>query len=88
MNKLNADGKAEMKAFVATELVKKEKAEGPVMLTKEQRQLATTPEPAQQQAPAAKPAQTPERAPEMPERAPRPARDDPAPEQPIRRRSR
>ncbi len=88
MNKLNAEGKAEMKAFVATELVKKEKAEGPVMLTKEQRQLATAPEPAQQQAPAAKPVQTPERAPEMPERAPRPARDDPTPEQPIRKRSR
>jgi len=95
MNKLNAEGKAEMKAFVATELVKKEKTEGPVMLTKEQRQLATGPEPAQQQAqaaqqpaPAAKPVQAPERAPEMPERAPRPARDEPAPEQPSRRRSR
>lgn len=101
MNKLNAEGKAEMKAFVATELVKKEKAEGPVMLTKEQRQLATGAEQAQQQAqvqvqvqaaqqpaPAPKPAQTPERAPEMPERAPRPARDEPAPEQPNRRRSR
>lgn len=95
MNKLNADGKAEMKAFVATELVKKEKAEGPVMLTKEQRQLATAPEPAPQQAqvqaaqqPAPKPVQAPERAPETPERAPRPARDEPAPEQPSRRRSR
>jgi len=95
MNKLNADGKAEMKAFVATELVKKEKAEGPVMLTKEQRQLAIGPEPAQQQAqavqqpaPALKPVQTPERAPEMPERAPRPARDEPEPEQPRRKRSR
>jgi hypothetical protein len=96
MNKLNAEGKAEMKAFVATELVKKEKAEGPVMLTKEQRQLATGPELAQQQAqaaqqpaptPAPKPVQAPERAPEMPERAP-PARDEPAPEQPSRRRSR
>jgi hypothetical protein len=95
MNKLNADGKAEMKAFVATELVKKEKAEGPVMLTKEQRQLAIGPEPAQQQAqaaqqpaPALKPVQAPERAPEVPERAPRPARDEPEPEQPRRRRSR
>jgi len=99
MNKLNAEGKAEMKAYVATELVKKEKAEGPVVLTKEQRQLATGPEPAQQQqqqpaaqqpspSPAPRPVQAPERAPEAPERAPRPARDEPEPEQPRRRRSR
>lgn len=87
MNKLNADGKAEMKAFVATELVRKEKAEGPVMLTREQRQLATGPEPVQavqQAAPALKPVQTPE----APERAPRPARDEPEPDQQRRRRNR
>ena len=87
MNKLNADGKAEMKAFVATELVRKEKAEGPVMLTREQRQLATGPEPVQavqQAAPALKPVQPQD----VPERAPRPARDEPEPDQQRRRRNR
>lgn len=53
MNKLNADAKLETKAFAATELVKKEKLEGPVVLSPELRKLATAPEPAQvKQAPA------------------------------------
>lgn len=49
MNKLNAEGKAEMKAFAAAELVKKERAEGPIVLSAEQRQVAAAPEPARQQ---------------------------------------
>lgn len=49
MNKLNVEAKAEMKAFVATELVKKERAEGPIVLSAEQRNLATAPEPTRQQ---------------------------------------
>ena len=51
MNKLSAEAKAEMKAYVATELLKKERAEGPVVLTKEQRSLATAPEPVRRQEP-------------------------------------
>lgn len=53
MNKLNNDGKAEMKAYFATELVKKEKAEGPVVLSAELKRIATAPEPAPEQKPAA-----------------------------------
>ncbi len=49
MNKLNVEAKAEMKAFVASELVKKERAEGPIVLSAEQRSLATAPEPTRQQ---------------------------------------
>ena len=48
MNKLNADAKLETKAFAAVELVKKERLEGPVVLSPELRKLATAPEPAQQ----------------------------------------
>ena len=56
MNKLNADAKLETKAFAATELVKKEKLEGPVVLSPELRKLATAPEPAQvRQAPVTPP---------------------------------
>lgn len=46
MNKLNAEAKLETKAFAATELVKKERAEGPVTLSTSVRQLATGPAPA------------------------------------------
>ena len=49
MNKLNVEAKAEMKAFVATELVKKERAEGPIVLSAEQRNLATAQEPTREQ---------------------------------------
>ena len=44
--------KAEIKAFVATELVKKERVEGPVVLSTEQRRAATAPEPVRQVIPA------------------------------------
>lgn len=44
MNKLNADAKIEMKAFAAGELVKKERTDGPIILTKEQIELAKAPE--------------------------------------------
>lgn len=44
MNKLNSEAKAEIKAFVGTELVKKERAEGPTVLSPQQRQAATAPE--------------------------------------------
>ena len=58
MNKLNAEAKLETKAFAATELVKKEKMEGPVVLSPELRKLATAPEPVQAKQPPA-PAQQP-----------------------------
>jgi hypothetical protein len=58
MNKLNSEAKAEIKAFVGTELVKKERAEGPTVLSPQQRQAATAPE----------------RAPAPPAPAPAPAR--------------
>jgi Large polyvalent protein-associated domain 7 len=45
MNKHNNETKVEMKAFVATELVKKERAEGPIVLSAEQKRVAAAPEP-------------------------------------------
>ena len=45
MNKHNTETKAEMKAFVATELVKKERAEGPIVLSADQKRMAASPEP-------------------------------------------
>lgn len=48
MDKLSVEAKIEMKAFVATELAKKEQAEGPVVLSAQQRALATAPDPAHQ----------------------------------------
>ena len=53
MNKLNAEAKLETKAFAATELVKKERVEGPVVLSPELRKLATAPEPVQAKQPPA-----------------------------------
>jgi Large polyvalent protein-associated domain 7 len=47
MNKLNSEAKTEMKAFVASELVKKERTEGPIVLSGEQKRAATAPQPAQ-----------------------------------------
>lgn len=43
MAKLTPAGKAEMRRFVAEELVRREAAEGPILLTPEQRSLATGP---------------------------------------------
>ncbi|MGL4961217.1 MAG: LPD7 domain-containing protein [Inquilinus sp.] len=54
MNRLNTEAKAELKAFVGTELVKKERAEGPTVLSAEQKRAATAPAPER-----ASPAQTP-----------------------------
>lgn len=70
MNKLNSEAKAEMKAYFATELVKKERAEGPVVLSAELKRLATAPEPAPKQQPTAQPQQTTQRGvePEEPRR--------------------
>ena len=45
MVKLSPAGKAEMRRFVAEELVRREAAEGPLQLTPEQRSLATDPAP-------------------------------------------
>jgi hypothetical protein len=44
MNKLNSEAKAEVKAFVGTELLNKERTEGPTVLSPQQRQAATAPE--------------------------------------------
>ncbi len=57
MNKLNSEAKAEMKAYVATELVKKEKAEGPVVLSADLKRAATAPEPSPQVKSVAQPQQ-------------------------------
>ena len=73
MTKVNGNGKAELKGYFATELVKKERAEGPVVLSPELKRLAAAPEPAPQ-----------EKAPE-PERQPE-RRDDPDAPRPRRRR--
>ncbi len=68
MNKFTSETKAEMKAYVAGELVKKERAEGPIVLSAEQKQAATAPEPKPQPARAEQPA--PSRAePEAPRRS-------------------
>jgi len=44
MNRLNTEAKTEIKAFVGTELLKKERAEGPTVLSQQQREAATAPE--------------------------------------------
>ncbi len=77
MNKLNAEAKAEMKAFTATELVKKERTEGPIMLTKEQIELARGPQPIRGQDGAADRVNTQDNA---PKRAPAAAAEAAAPE--------
>ena len=46
MNRRNAQVKSELKAFVVSELIKKERAEGPIVLSAEQKQAAHSPEPA------------------------------------------
>lgn len=74
MNKLNREAKAEMKAYVATELVKKEKVEGPVVLSADLKRAATAPEPAPQPKVATQPQE------------PAPRRDEP--EEPRRTRGR
>jgi hypothetical protein len=44
MNRYNSDAKAELKLFVATELQAKERTQGPVQLSAEQRRMASAPE--------------------------------------------
>jgi Large polyvalent protein-associated domain 7 len=56
MNRLNTEAKTEIKAFVGTELVKKERAEGPTVLSAEMKRAATTPEPTRAPAPVPTPA--------------------------------
>lgn len=80
MNKLNSEAKAEMKAYVATELVKKEKAEGPVVLSAELKRVATAPEAAPQLKTTTEP-----KAPTQPEQQ-APRRSEP--EEPRRTRGR
>ena len=53
MGKLTAEGKADMRRFVAEELARREAKEGPVALSAEARRLATAPQP--EPAPAPKP---------------------------------
>ncbi|NPD70341.1 hypothetical protein HN018_28145 (plasmid) [Lichenicola cladoniae] len=60
INRVGNEGKAELKAYFATELLKKERAEGPVVLSPELKRVAAAPEPAQQQK-AAEPERQPER---------------------------
>jgi hypothetical protein len=56
MNRHNAETKAELKAFVASELVKKERTEGPIVLSAGQKRAASAPRPVQA---APKPEPTP-----------------------------
>lgn len=66
MEKLHDAAKMELRAFVAVELAKKERAEGPVVLSAEQRRAATAPEPVQ---PTQRPAPLPRRDQEAPRRS-------------------
>lgn len=52
MAKLTAEAKSELKAFAAAELIKKERAEGPVVLTAAQRSMAQAPQPARAPSPS------------------------------------
>jgi hypothetical protein len=65
MHKLHAEAKMELRAFAAVELARKERAEGPVVLSAEQRRAATAPEPIV----APRPAPAPRREPEPPRRS-------------------
>lgn len=56
MSRHHLETKAEMKAFVATELVKKERAQGPIVLSAEHKRAAASPEPAHSKAPKPEPA--------------------------------
>jgi hypothetical protein len=56
MNKLHSEAKAEMKAHVAFELMKKERAEGPVVLKDDHRRALTAPEPTRTAREALRPA--------------------------------
>ena len=47
MDKFDAEGKIGVNAYIALEIARKERAEGPVVLSPEQRRLATAPEPSQ-----------------------------------------
>jgi hypothetical protein len=68
MNRHNTEAKAEMKAFVATELVKKERAEGPIVLSAEHKRMATAPQPVQAVPKAAEPELARSLEPEAPRR--------------------
>ena len=52
MVKLTTEAKAELKAFAAAELTKKERAEGPVVLTTAQRAMARAPQPGRPPSPS------------------------------------
>jgi len=52
MNRLNTEAKTEIKAFVSGELLKKERAEGPTVLSPDQKRAATAPAPDPKPVPA------------------------------------
>lgn len=68
MNRHNLEAKTEMKAYVAAELVKKERAEGPVVLSTEQKRAAAAPEPARPEPARASPEPVRRVEPEVPRR--------------------
>jgi hypothetical protein len=69
MDRHGLEIRAQMKAFVALELVKKESAEGPIVLSAEHRRAAAAPEPTQA-APKPDPAAIPRRSePDAPRRS-------------------
>lgn len=55
MNRVTGDAKADLKRYVAAELLKKERAGGPVVLTAEQARAARAPAPARAEPAAPKP---------------------------------
>jgi hypothetical protein len=70
MNRLTEEAKLELKSFMASELLLKERREGPVQLTADQRRLATTPEPERRPLPVPPLRTEPRRQePEAPQRA-------------------
>ncbi|UZO95019.1 Hypothetical protein RMHFA_05714 (plasmid) [Roseomonas mucosa] len=68
MTRYAAEGKAQIKAFAANELVMKERKEGPIVLSAEQRQALAAPEPARSAPAQAAPEQTRRVEPEAPRR--------------------
>ena len=69
MNKLNTEAKTEIKAFVGAELMKKERSEGPTVLSSNQKRAAAAPEPALKAVAPAAPAPARRVEPEAPRRA-------------------
>lgn len=69
MNRYAGEGKAQMKAYVATELVKKERTEGPIVLSAEHKRAIAAPEPTRPEPARSAPEPTQQMKPEAPRRS-------------------